>query len=143
MNAAAESPTQDFVPRIEFDKFKKELEERSEHEGKTFAETEAELRVEIEGFESAVSRIDIRFDEVLEAVGKIQRFAATQQFSELVSHVGSLLDGQTRLNNRLNGIDERLNGHDNRLNGIGSRLDNIDDRLDRIEGLLSQLVSRP
>ena len=86
--------------------------------------------------------IDKRFDEILEAVGRIQRFADTRQFTELVSDVGNLLEGQTRLNNRLNGIDDRLNGHDNRLNGIGNRLDNIDDRLDRIEGLLSQLVNR-
>ena len=142
MNTAANMPLPDYVPRNEFDEFRKQIEERWEHEGQAYANIEAELRAEVAGFESHTSRIDIRFDEVLEAVSKIQRFAETRQFSELVIDVGNLLEGQTRLNNRLNSIDERLNGHDNRLNGIGSRLDNIDDRLDRIEGLLSQLVNR-
>lgn len=127
------APQQPYITRLEFEEFKKQVTDYLEQSGEAFAETESESRAEIASFESQTSHIDKRFDQVLEAVGKIQRFAYTQQFTELVGNVENLMGGQTRLNDRLNSVERRLSG-------IDGRLDRLDGRLDKIEGLLSQLL---
>jgi archaellum component FlaC len=53
-----------------------------------------------------------------------------------------ILEGQTSIIKRLDGIDNRLDGIDTRLDGIDNQLDGIDMRLDNLEKGQTSIIKR-